>query len=116
MGVGLGRNSPVVLTLGKDNYEALIDRHGQWIRWRSASKCSCVTLPSMQPDIHCKICGGRGYTYSFQKTQLRFSTVMLNDISKGILELNDEFIPFSLKKYMILKEKNIKMQKKLIHM
>lgn len=113
MGVGLGRNSPVVLTLGKDNYEALIDRHGQWIRWRSASKCSCVTLPSMQPDIHCKICGGRGYTYSFQKTQLRFSTVMLNDISKGILELNDEFIPFSLKKVYDFEGKEYKNAEKI---
>lgn len=42
MGVGLGKNSAVVLSLGKENYEALIERHGQWIRWRVATKCSCV--------------------------------------------------------------------------
>ena len=58
--MGLGKNSPVILTLGKENYEALIDRHGQWVRWRVATKCPCATKGS--PDIHCRICGGRGYT------------------------------------------------------
>lgn len=67
MPVGLQRGSPVQLTLSKDNYVALIERHGQWIRWRTAQKCSCVQPGSMQPDIHCKICGGRGYTYTYQK-------------------------------------------------
>ena len=60
MSVGLGRNSPIVLSLGKDNYEALIDRHGQWLRWRIAEKCSCVKGMTMQPDIHCPFCAGRG--------------------------------------------------------
>lgn len=106
MGVGLGRNSPVQLTLGKDNYVALIERHGQWTRWRSAHKCSCVTNPSMQPDIHCKICGGRGVTYSFQKDMVIFESLMAND-SCGILECSDriasgelvEVYDFSGKRY-----------------
>lgn len=89
MGQGLGRNSPVQLTLGKDNYCALIERHGQWIRWRTASKCSCVRLPSMQPDIHCKVCGGRGYTYSFQKDQIVFESVMQGG-NGGPLEVSEE--------------------------
>ena len=76
MGVGLGRNSPVVLSLGKDNYEALIDRHGQWIRWRIAEKCSCVKGITMQPDIHCKFCAGRGYTYTYLKNMISYSIVM----------------------------------------
>lgn len=87
MGQGLGRNSPVQLTLGKDNYCALIERHGQWIRWRTAAKCACVKMPSMQPDIHCKICGGRGYTYSFQKDQIVCESVMQKG-SDGILEIS----------------------------
>ena len=32
MGQGLGKNTPVVLSLGKGNYEALIALHGQWVR------------------------------------------------------------------------------------
>lgn len=96
MGQGLGRNSPVQLTLGKDNYEALIERHGQWIRWRIASKCSCVSLPSMQPDIHCQICNGFGYTYTYQQNQVRFTSVMLYDNRVGVLTLNEEFEDYEL--------------------
>lgn len=88
MGQGLGKNSPVLLTLGKDNYEALIDRHGQFVRWRVAEKCSCVKPITMQPDIHCKICGGRGYNYTFQKTMVTYQTVMLND-EEGFLKISD---------------------------
>ncbi len=89
MGQGLGRNSPVQLSLGKDNYCALIERHGQWIRWRTAAKCSCVKMPSMQPDIHCPICGGEGVVYSFQKDQIVFENVMQKG-SGGILELGED--------------------------
>lgn len=88
MGQGLGRNSPVQLSLGKDNYCALLERHGQWIRWRSAAKCSCVKYGTMQPDIRCKICSGRGFTYTYQKDQVCFETVMDKN-GKGILTVSD---------------------------
>lgn len=89
MGQGLGRNSPVQLTLGKDNYCALIDRHGQWCRWRIATKCACVKLPSMQPDIHCKICGGNGYLYSFQENQIVFE-ILMDSNAQGILSISED--------------------------
>lgn len=88
MGVGLGRNSPVQLSLGKDNYEALIERHGQWCRWRIASKCSCVKGITMQPDIHCPYCAGRGFTYTHLQNQITYVTVMLFN-KDGILELEN---------------------------
>lgn len=88
MGVGLGRNSPVQLSLGKDNYEALIERHGQWMRWRIASKCSCVKGITMQSDIHCPYCAGRGYTYTHLQNQITYVTVMLFN-KDGILELEN---------------------------
>lgn len=88
MGTGLGRNSPIVLTLGKDNYEALIERHGQWLRWRVAEKCSCVKGSTMQPDIHCRFCGGRGYTYTYLKNMISYSIAMLFN-GDGIIELED---------------------------
>lgn len=90
MSQGLGKNSPVILTLGKDNYEALIDRHGQWVRWRIANKCSCVQPSSMQPDIHCKICGGSGYSYTFQKNQIVTEIVMIKDVKNKIIEISEE--------------------------
>jgi hypothetical protein len=66
MGYGLGANSPIVLSLGKSNFEALIDRHGQWLRWRIAKKCTCVT-PENNTDIHCPKCGGVGALYDYQR-------------------------------------------------
>lgn len=86
----MGKNSPIVLTLGKDNYEALIERHGQWIRWRSASKCSCVQSGNMQPDIRCPFCSGRGYTYKYQKSQIVYENTILQDAAKQILTLNSD--------------------------
>lgn len=97
MGQGLGRNSPVVLSLGKENYEALIDRHGQWVRWRISAKCPCVSENSQQPDLHCKKCGGLGFTYSYQKDRTVTQTVMVEDAG-GIVELNGEFVDCPLVK------------------
>ncbi len=89
MGQGLGRNSPVVLSLGRENYEALIDRHGQWMRWRVAEKCPCSTGASMQPDIRCKKCGGLGVTYGFQKEADAWQVVQVTDAS-GIVDVGAE--------------------------
>ena len=66
MGYGLGRNSPIVLSLGRSNFEALIDRHGQYVRWRIAKKCPCVTTNN-RADIHCPKCGGVGDIYDYQR-------------------------------------------------
>ena len=97
MGQGLGKNTPVVLSLGKGNYEALIARHGQWVRWRVAAKCPCVKAGTQQPDIHCKKCGGLGVTFSCQKTAEASETVMIRDES-GIIELDGAYADFPLVK------------------
>lgn len=86
--VGLGKNTPIQFSLGKSNYEALIDRHGQWLRWRISTKCSCVKGVTMQPDIHCKFCAGRGYTYTYLKNMISYEVVMLFN-KDGILELDN---------------------------
>jgi len=65
-GYGLGKNSPVKITTGKDNYEGLISRHGQLVRWRQALKCPCVGANG-RPDLKCSVCGGEGWRYQFQK-------------------------------------------------
>lgn len=97
MGQGLGKNSPVQLSLGRENYEALIERHGQWIRWRVASKCACVNPSTFQPDIHCRRCGGRGVIYSFQPRQTIQTTVMAGS-TDGILEIDSSYEKDSLVK------------------
>ncbi|MGP1491475.1 MAG: hypothetical protein ACTTI6_10520 [Treponema sp.] len=95
MGQGLSKNSPVQLELGKENYEALIERHGQWVRWRVASKCPCIKANTRQPDIHCKKCGGLGILYGYQKQATVSQTVMVCD-SSGIIELDAAFIDCQL--------------------
>ena len=89
MGVGLGENSPIVLSLGRSNYEAMIQRHGQFIRWRIANKCTCINRDTFQPNIRCKKCGGRGFIYDFQKTAEIVVTVMAADTT-GFLQLDSK--------------------------
>jgi hypothetical protein len=67
MGYGLGKNSPVVLSQSRANLEALIDRHGQYVRWRITKNCTCTREDTNQPDIHCEKCGGSGEVYDYQK-------------------------------------------------
>lgn len=95
MGQGLGENSPVILTLGKANYEAMITRHGQWVRWRIAEKCPCVRQDTQQPDIHCERCGGLGVIYSCQKERVITKTALCTDNS-GIIEIEDEDNAYTL--------------------
>lgn len=95
MGQGLGKNSAVVLSLGKENYEALIARHGQWMRWRVATRCPCVNANTLHPDIRCTKCGGLGFVYSAPDTTQTTRTVMVKDNS-GIVELDGECKDFTL--------------------
>lgn len=67
MGIkGLGKLSPVRLTLSRENYEALIERQGQWVRWLQGQKCTCI-LDTGRPNINCTNCQGDGWKYEFQK-------------------------------------------------
>jgi hypothetical protein len=86
MGYGLGKRSPVILSQSRDNFEALIDRHGQWCRWRVAKKCTCVTGRN-QPDIHCEKCGGSGDIYDYQKD---YTEAFQLTVRNNILELPAE--------------------------
>jgi hypothetical protein len=90
MGYGLQKGSPVQLTLGKDNYEALIERHGQWIRWRTAVKCPCTQKDTMQPDPRCPRCKGIGVFYSYQKEIVVTQTLGIID-NTGVLEVSEEY-------------------------
>ncbi len=111
MAQGLGKNSPVKLTLGKDNYEALIERHGQYVRWRQMHKCPCVESYNQQPNIRCKKCGGSGFLFGFQKSYRQ--SIMLQVINNTI-ELPEELSDCTVEKiynyvgqeYKFIKEDN----------
>jgi hypothetical protein len=83
MAVGLGKNSPIILSLGKASYEALIQRHGQNVRWRISKKCTCIT-GSNHPDPRCTRCGGSGDVYDYQKS---YTDTMRVRVDGGIAEL-----------------------------
>lgn len=87
MAQGLGKNSPVVLSLGRENYEALIERHGQYVRWRRARMCPCTAKGTNYKDIHCTKCGGSGFLYGYQSTYT--GTLRLQAVN-GYLELPEE--------------------------
>jgi hypothetical protein len=89
MGFGLGKTTPVVLSFGKSNYEALIERHGQFVRWRIASKCPCTDKHSMEPDPLCPHCGGLGFTYSYQNKMTITLEFMTDDTN--IIEISEEY-------------------------
>jgi len=89
MGYGLGKNSPIVLTQSRSNFEALIGRHGQYVRWRTARKCPCIRADSVQPDIHCGKCGGSGDIYDYQKS---YKDTLQVKVRSNIIELPAENI------------------------
>jgi len=63
--IGLDKKSPVPLEGNPRRYEGLIDRHGQWVRWSIARKCTCL-LATNRPDPRCPLCRGSGWRYFFQ--------------------------------------------------
>ena len=87
MAQGLGKNSPVIISLGRENYEALIERHGQYVRWRCARLCPCTAKGTNYQDLHCKKCGGTGFLYGYQRAYT--GTLRLQAIN-GFVELPEE--------------------------
>jgi hypothetical protein len=87
MGTGLGKNSPVVLSLGKGNFESLIERHGQWVRWRIAKKCPCV-IEENTSDLHCPKCGGAGYIYNYQR---EYHDIFRATVRDNIISVPEEY-------------------------
>jgi hypothetical protein len=114
MGWGLGKNSPIVLSLGRGNYEAMLLRHGQNVRWRVSRKCTCITNAN-SPDPRCKKCGGSGERYDYQKDytdsmRIRTDGNMIElppeNINCKIIKAYDssgiEFIPSQMGQYVKL--------------
>jgi hypothetical protein len=87
MGYGLGKDSPIVLSLGKSNFEALVDRHGQWVRWRTAKRCPCVTSNN-RADIHCPKCGGSGYIYGYQR---EYNDIFRSAARNNVIDVPEDY-------------------------
>lgn len=63
--IGLDRKSPIPLESNPRRFEGLIERHGQWVRWSVARKCTCL-LANNRPDPRCSLCRGSGWRYLLQ--------------------------------------------------
>ena len=87
MAFGLGHNSPVVLSQSKTNFEALIARHGQWLRWRVAKKCPCITKHN-RPDVHCVRCGGSGDFYDYQR---EYEDIFRTTARENVIPIPDSY-------------------------
>lgn len=85
--IGLGKKSPIPIEADPEKYEGLIIRHGQWVRWSIAKKCTCL-LAANRADPRCPICRGSGWRYRFQETddeyQLRCVIVDQNTVEMPI--------------------------------
>jgi len=74
-GIGLGEITPIKLQFQRENFNALIGRHGQSVRWLMAEKCSCVDQ-YMNADANCGICKGKGITYTVPTTSIRVESLI----------------------------------------
>jgi hypothetical protein len=83
---GLTENSPIKLKLTRENYEALILRHGQYVRWLIAEKCPCVDFNGRSNE-NCVLCKGKGYNY--RDPEEYTDVVSVNAVSDGIVEVPD---------------------------
>ncbi len=99
MNKGLGKNTPVQLKLSESNYDALIGRHGQHVRWMRADKCPCV-LANGRPDLSCQYCSGDGWRYSFQTAVQEFGKTA-TVVNTGICEFPEKIAKaISIKDYL----------------
>lgn len=100
---GLSENSPVKLQFERDNFNALIGRHSQPIRWLVSEKCPCVKN-NQKVDENCTFCGGNGKTYFPQTESFRVETLTA-PIDGVIEQTNIIFVrDFSGNEYTITSE------------
>lgn len=83
MGIGLGEITPINLQLTRENFNALIGRHGQSVRWLMSEKCSCIDK-YQNVDANCEICKGKGVNYTTQTESIRVE--ILTAPIDGIIE------------------------------
>ncbi|MDC7221537.1 MAG: hypothetical protein PQJ59_16505 [Spirochaetales bacterium] len=83
MPVGITENSPVQLSLTRSNFNSLINRHSQPIRWLTAEKCPCIGS-NQRPDANCSFCKGKGVSYDITTECSQIET--LRAVADGVIE------------------------------
>ena len=93
MARGLGKNSPIKIRLNRQNYHALIARHGQPVRWMKARPCTCV-MANNRPDPNCSTCAGDGWRYDYPRSVIETDYARVT--AKNVITLPKEHNPVSV--------------------
>ena len=69
MGVNtnIGQEQSVTVFGNPESFKKLIKNHGQLCKIKQALVCPCVSVNHGSPDMHCNICKGDGYVYTYQR-------------------------------------------------
>jgi|WetSurMetagenome_2_1015567.scaffolds.fasta_scaffold01018_6 hypothetical protein len=86
-----GQNNALVIYGEPKDFAKLIQNHGQLCKIKQAMFCPCVPENSGSPKIHCPICHGDGYVYTYQRRFLIADEFSLcND---SVTEIYPYYIP-----------------------
>ena len=90
---GLGKNSPIQIRLNRQNYHALISRHGQPVRWMKARPCTCI-MRNNRPDPNCNVCGGDGWQYDYPRSVIESDYARVTE--ENVITLPDGYHPVAI--------------------
>lgn len=91
--LNIGQQQALVVYGNPESFKKLIASHGQLCKVKQAIACPCVPQNHGSPDMHCTICTGNGYTYTYQRRFLiADENCRRND---SVTELYPFFIPVS---------------------
>jgi len=65
--LNIGQDTSLVVFGNPLSFQKLIKSHGQLCKIKFAIACPCIGLNYGSPKIHCTICFGNGYTYTYQR-------------------------------------------------
>lgn len=63
----IGQNESLVVYGEPSSFAKLIQSHGQLCKIKQAMFCTCTGENDGSPDMHCPICNGFGYVYTYQR-------------------------------------------------
>jgi hypothetical protein len=87
----IGMQNAFVVFGNPDSFRDLIRNHGQLCKIKQALFCPCVPENGGSPDMHCSLCHGTGYVYTYQR---RFLIADENSLgNKAVTELYPFYQP-----------------------
>lgn len=63
----IGQDNAVTVFGNPESFKKLIKNHGQLCKVKQSLVCPCAADNSGSPDMHCEVCGGDGYVFTYQR-------------------------------------------------